>query len=86
VITVTGWRWSDIDEMTLPQVQALLDYWVDNPPLHIIAKHFAGYERKSVADDEAKALEAEQYVNRVSSSEFDEILKAHGLAAGGHST
>lgn len=85
MITVTGWRWSDIDEMTLPQVQALLDYWAESPPIHILLKHFMGFERKQ-PDEAAQQIEAEQYLNRVTSTEFDEILKAHGLTAGEQST
>ncbi|MCL2658775.1 MAG: hypothetical protein FWD62_15470 [Betaproteobacteria bacterium] len=78
VITVTGWRWSDLDAMTLPQVQALLNYWRESPPIHVLLKHFMGVKNEP-RDEAEEALEAEQYLNRIKADEFDAVLKSHGL-------
>ncbi len=43
LITITGWTWEYIDEqMTLPRLYGLSDYWRDHPPLHILIGAFLG--------------------------------------------
>ena len=80
--TATGWTYRVIDEMTLPEVRGLLDYWRTSPPLHILFKAYVGF-KPTEPDEASEQLEADQYINRVSTAEFDEILKAHGLPVGG---
>ena len=36
VATVCGWRWAEIDELTLSALQELLDYWSRHPPAHLV--------------------------------------------------
>jgi hypothetical protein len=41
----TGWTWEYIDDnMTLPRMEALNQYWVDNPPLHLLVRGLVGYK------------------------------------------
>ena len=47
LVTATGWTWSEIDNLTLPQVYDLDDYWRVHPPLHLLVAAFAGYKSPS---------------------------------------
>jgi hypothetical protein len=42
-----GYTWAEIDgTMTLSRSEAIQDYWLHNPPAHIIEKAKIGYEYK----------------------------------------
>jgi hypothetical protein len=36
----------EIDEMPFPDVMELVDYWAENPPMHLLHKWFVGYKNK----------------------------------------
>ena len=42
-----------IDQMTLPEVNDLFDYWTRNPPLHELAAAYIGFKPAPKADDSA---------------------------------
>jgi hypothetical protein len=43
IITVTGWTPDYIEEnLTLPRVYALMEYWTENPPMHLMVKAYLG--------------------------------------------
>lgn len=43
LIMVTGWTWEYIDDqMTLPRLYGLYEYWRDHPPLHALVAAFLG--------------------------------------------
>lgn len=65
--------------MTLPELAPLIRYWNENPPLHLLIKAFMGFEAKGAQQDDGDDPEADQYLNRCSVDEFNEILKANGL-------
>lgn len=79
VVASTGWSIESVEAKTLPELKPLLEYWNENPPLHLLIKAFMGFEGKGERLDDGDSPEADQYLNRVSSEEFDEILRAHGL-------
>jgi hypothetical protein len=41
VISATNWTWHTVDELTWPELMALLDYWQDFPPVHIMVQGIA---------------------------------------------
>ena len=42
-MTVTGWTWDYIeDNLTLPRVYALMNYWGKHPPLHVMVAAYLG--------------------------------------------
>jgi hypothetical protein len=42
--TGTGWRWPDLDALTLPQVDELMLYWKKQPPTHLLVATYMGYK------------------------------------------
>jgi hypothetical protein len=42
IITVTGWKYSDVDALTLWQVHELIEYWNEYPPVHILVGAYLG--------------------------------------------
>lgn len=48
----TGWTWDYIAEnMDIPRLTALNEYWADNPPLHIMVKSLVGIKPKEIEDE-----------------------------------
>ena len=45
-VTVTGWTIPQLNATPWPDTQDLLDYWFDNPPLHLMVKAYLGIERE----------------------------------------
>lgn len=37
-MTTTGWTPRELDLIPWPEALDLLDYWAENPPLHVLAK------------------------------------------------
>lgn len=59
---------------------ALNKYWDEHPPVHLLVAGYMGYkptERGSI-EDAAEFVP----VNTVTETEFDDILKQHGLPTG----
>ena len=42
--TVCGYTPSQIDAMTLPQVDELFGYWAKHPPVHLLVAAYLGWE------------------------------------------
>ena len=66
MITATGWRWKDIDDLTLPQYEVLSKFWQTYPPVAIttqrIYSSITGYqpptlESKSTPTEKAGTLQ-----------------------------
>jgi hypothetical protein len=38
VATVTGWKMSDVEELRLPDLMALTDWWREHPPMAYAGK------------------------------------------------
>lgn len=55
----TGWTWEYIDDnMTIPRLQAMSDYWQEHPPLHQLVATFLGVKSKAPKEqDNASLLE-----------------------------
>jgi hypothetical protein len=43
-----------VEELTLPQLEELMGYWKDHPPLHLMVESLLGIEGKGEAVDEAR--------------------------------
>jgi hypothetical protein len=43
---VTGWKFEYIDDLPFPDVMELLEYWLENPPMHLLHKWFVGYKHR----------------------------------------
>lgn len=39
-----GWTFDYVDELSLPQIYMLYDYWQQNPPVHVLFAAFAGHK------------------------------------------
>ncbi len=50
VIASTGWRWADVDELTVPRYEALARYWSDHPPVHMLVQRLADAYLEPSAD------------------------------------
>ena len=60
IVTTTGWRIADVDDLTLKQANSLLDYWYAHPPLHLMvqaALHIETRERKPQLATESEVRE-----------------------------
>jgi hypothetical protein len=81
VATGTGWTYRVIDEMTIPEVCALLDYWRTSPPVHLLVAGLVGYKPSAARALPAADYDpaAEQFINRVSAADFDNVLRSYGL-------
>jgi len=56
--TCFGWTWEYIDEhMTLPRLDAMKDYWNDNPPLHQLVAAYLGHKPVASKTDEMGTLD-----------------------------
>ena len=53
IATTTGWTWDYIGQnLTLPRVYALMEYWRKHPPTHILVAAYLGVKSDSPADDD----------------------------------
>ena len=44
---MTGWTWEYIDEnMTLPRLYEMSEYWAEHPPLHLLVAAVVGAKPK----------------------------------------
>ena len=49
MVTATGWTFEQVDEMTLTQLNDLLEYWTDSPPLHVMVAAYFGLKPNASA-------------------------------------
>jgi len=39
-----GWTWEQVDQLTIPRLNALTAYWQRHPPMHILLAAYVGYK------------------------------------------
>ena len=71
IATATGWIFSQIDQLTLWDVNDLFEYWRDYPPTHVlVAAYLTGGKRTSSSKNRLK-------------SNIDDLAQAISFAGGG---
>ncbi len=68
--------------MELPDLWAQLKYWRRHPPVHLLVAAYLGFKAPTDADSDEAAFEEAQAVQRLNQSEFDDLLRRHGLPVG----
>jgi hypothetical protein len=63
LIACTGWTWEIIDGLDLPRVEAMMKYYVDHPPLHLMVAAYLGIESK---DQPAKKIDNAEFFGMLS--------------------
>lgn len=89
MIAATNWTWGEVDELTWPQLNTLLEYWNEYPPirtlLHGIASGLAGrrvgVEPKARVEMQTPAVER-QIRSKDDIPELMGIMRAAGLDFG----
>lgn len=57
-MTITGWQWDYVTEnVTLPMLFALGQYWAKHPPIHFLAAAYLGYGGDSDAPKQLQTPE-----------------------------
>ena len=83
VCASTGWTWDYVAEnLDLPRIQCLNEYWREHPPVHILVASYMGIKPSSgIVQSEADEAEAIGMLggNELSKEEFDDLLKAKGI-------
>ena len=83
VCASTGWTWDYVaDNLDLPRIRHLNEYWREHPPVHILVASYMGIKQSSsVAQSEADEAEAIGMLcgNELSEDEFNALLKAKGI-------
>ncbi|MBS5743739.1 MAG: hypothetical protein KHW43_09625 [Neisseria sp.] len=79
----TGWTWDYVaDNLDLPRIGHLNDYWREHPPVHILVASYMGIKPSSSPGqsetDEAEAI-GMLGGNKLSEDEFNALLKAKGI-------
>ena len=46
IVAATGWNWDQVDALTIPRYRALLRYWRDYPPPHLLLRALLGVRTK----------------------------------------
>lgn len=85
VVACTGWTWDYVAEhIDLPRLKALNLYWADNPPLHRMVAAYLGIEPVGQEENTDSLERAAEFipVNTLNKTEFDNLLKQHGLPTG----
>lgn len=77
----TGWTWDYVaDNIDLPRLKHLGDYWAQHPPIHILMAGYVGYKPSARAEN----TDTDEAVNMLggdvlSEAEFNQLLQAKGL-------
>ncbi|EOF9914138.1 hypothetical protein ACGLR3_002096, partial [Neisseria gonorrhoeae] len=83
VCASTGWTWDYVaDNLDLPRIKHLNEYWREHPPVHILAASYMGVKPSSGSvQSEADEAEAVGMLGggELSEDEFDALLKAKGI-------
>ena len=58
ILTVQGWLPHELDTCPWPTVLDLLDYWYDNPPVHLLVKAYMGIEREE--EEEHRVMDPDE--------------------------
>jgi hypothetical protein len=74
IATTTGWTFSQIDQLTLWDVNDLFDYWQDNPPTHVLVAAYLMGGNKSRSSKRRRSGDT--------SHNFDELAQAVASAGG----
>lgn len=71
--------------MDIPQLNALSNYWAQNPPVHILVARYMGYkgEGSTLAESAPEDITEQEYIpaTKLSAAEFDELLVSKGIPA-----
>lgn len=82
VCASTGWTWDYVAEnLDLPRIGYLNDYWREHPPVHILVASYMGIKSsksQQSEEDEAAALSM-LGGNELSEAEFNALLKEKGI-------
>jgi hypothetical protein len=49
IIAATGWDWDRVDALTIPRYRALVRYWRDYPPAHLLLRALVGFKSSRAA-------------------------------------
>ncbi|HFC8542721.1 TPA: hypothetical protein ACFP4Q_000835 [Neisseria weaveri] len=83
VCACTGWTWDYVAEnIDLPRLNHLGEYWKQHPPVHILVAAYMGYKGQDAPKtDETDAAEAISMLggDTLSEDEFTALLKEKGL-------
>ena len=83
VCASTGWTWDYVaDNLDLPRIKHLNEYWREHPPVHILVASYMGIKpSSSVAQRSAGEADALGMLggNELSDDEFIAVLKAKGI-------
>ncbi|QMT41238.1 hypothetical protein [Neisseria shayeganii] len=79
----TGWTWDYVAEnIDLPRIQHLSEYWRRHPPVHILVASYIGYrapDPATLAAEEAEAVQMFGGGETLSAQEFEALLKEKGI-------
>lgn len=83
VCASTGWTWDYVaDNLDLPRIGHLNDYWREHPPVHILVASYMGIKPSSSPvqseTDEAEAI-GMLGGGELPEDEFNALLKAKGI-------
>ena len=63
----TGYTWDEVGRLTIPRLRALMRYWEQHPPVHLLVAAYLGFKpsgaptsREAAADIAALASDAPQ--------------------------
>lgn len=62
MITTTGWTVRQVDETPWPDIQDLINYWMSNPPLHLMLKGFMGIDGKDTKNTKEFAPSSQEEI------------------------
>jgi hypothetical protein len=54
IVTATGWNWGQVDALTIPRYCALLRYWREFPPTHLLLRALFGFTPKTMAAPQSR--------------------------------
>lgn len=64
IIMATTWEWDYIaDNIDLPRFYAMQDYWMDNPPVHLMIKGYLGIKDQPKKDTNGKIDNSDNETN-----------------------
>ena len=47
IVAATGWSWDQVDALTILRYRALLRYWREYPPAHLLLRALVGFKPKA---------------------------------------
>lgn len=87
VCASTGWTWDYVAEnIDLPRMKHLGDYWAQHPPMHILMASYVGFKPQAMPSENDEQGDIAEALNALggdtlSEDEFNELLRAKGMIA-----